>query len=385
MSTRPRTRAARIACLAFTCVASACGSGSGSSSAPGDDGGAPDGAGVDAQHDSSGGPDSSSGGTDASRIDGGGGDAPSGVGLSGAYPCDKGLAGDPAVLWLEDFEEGSVSGVTSRYDAASHPAGMTLVTDVPALSCGKSSMKLTSGTANPATDLYKELVPGHDEWFVRWYAKYQAGIQWHHTGMWVNGYDPPTPYADPQAGNKPVGNDRVSIAIEPVWGIGQPNPRFDHYDYWMNMHSWMSQPTGTNSYYGNSVVHRNAFTADDDTWICLELHVKLNTDPSSSAGAAIDVWKNDALVQHLDGQMPLGCWIADKFCPVGADGVECTNYPNLCAQPYVPLDLQLRSTTALQLNAFWPQNYITSGPDGSVQFDDMVVATSRIGCLTPAQ
>jgi hypothetical protein len=47
----------------------------------------------------------------------------------------------------------------------------------------------------------------------------------------------------------------------------------------------------------------------------------------------------------------------------------------------VPLDQQWRSTTALQLNYFWPQNYITQGPDGSVQYDEMVVATSRVGCL----
>jgi hypothetical protein len=58
-------------------------------------------------------------------------------------------------------------------------------------------------------------------------------------------------------------------------------------------------------------------------------------------------------------------------------------YPDLCAQPYVPLELQWRSTASLQLDAFWPQNYITSGPDGSVQFDEMVVATSRVGCLAP--
>ena len=43
--------------------------------------------------------------------------------------------------------------------------------------------------------------------------------------------------------------------------------------------------------------------------------------------------------------------------------------------------LQLRSAASLHLNAFWPQNYITAGTDGSVQFDDMVVAAQRVGCL----
>jgi hypothetical protein len=95
----------------------------------------------------------------------------------------------------------------------------------------------------------------------------------------------------------------------------------------------------------------------------------------------LEVWKNDVLLQHFDSQAPVGCWVRDKFCLPTDDGSECTDYPNLCLQPYVPLDLQWRSTTALQLNYFWPQNYITDGVAGSVQYDDMVVATTRIGCL----
>ena len=47
----------------------------------------------------------------------------------------------------------------------------------------------------------------------------------------------------------------------------------------------------------------------------------------------------------------------------------------------IPLDLQFRSTTALKVNAFWPQNYITDAPEGGVQFDDMVMAKSFIGCI----
>jgi len=47
----------------------------------------------------------------------------------------------------------------------------------------------------------------------------------------------------------------------------------------------------------------------------------------------------------------------------------------------IPLDLQTRTTTALQLNAFWPQNYVTDPAVGSVWFDDMVLARVRIGCI----
>jgi hypothetical protein len=169
--------------------------------------------------------------------------------------------------------------------------------------------------------------------------------------------------------------------MEAAWGIGAPNPRLDFYNYWMNMRSWMPVPMGNTAYYGNSLVHQKSFVIDDDQWMCLEVHAKLNTDLTSSTGAELDVWKNDVLVQHFDASAPLGCWIRDKFCPSGADGDECTAYPSLCTLPFVPPDLQWRSTAALPFNYFWPQNYITAGPEGSINFDDMVVAKVRVGCL----
>ncbi len=71
-------------------------------------------------------------------------------------------------------------------------------------------------------------------------------------------------------------------------------------------------------------------------------------------------------------------WAGDSFCSSEADAPECTNSS---VQANTVADLQFRSTTALALNYLWAQNYITDGSDGSVQYDDMVVATERIGCL----
>jgi hypothetical protein len=300
-----------------------------------------------------------------------------GPGLASNYPGDVGIGKDPAVVWDENFEEGSVSLVTARYDNFKNPSGMVLLSDIPPKSGGSTSMQWTAGVNANATDLFKKL-PNHDELYTRWYAKYQAGIQWHHTGVWFGGYDPPSTYPNPQAGLKPNGDDRFSVSIEPVFGIGTASPRLDFYNYWMQMHSWMDAPSGTTAYYGNALVHQNAFTVDQAEWMCIEVHVKLNTDVTSAAGAVLEVWKDDALVQHFDASGPLGYWIKDKFCPTGADGPECTDYPS---PANTTLNLQFRNTSSLQLNAFWPQNYITSGPDGNVQFDDMVVATERIGCL----
>jgi hypothetical protein len=159
-----------------------------------------------------------------------------------------------------------------------------------------------------------------------------------------------------------------------VWGVGSPNPRFDFYDYWMTMHT-CSGCAG--AYWGNALVSRNAFTADDDQWACVEAHAKLNTDLSSGAGAELEVWKNDVLVQQFPEAGASGDWVQDHYCPAGADGAQCNYSPTAPG----PLGLQFRSSAALQLNHLWLQNYITDTSAGSVWFDDVVVATTRIGCL----
>jgi hypothetical protein len=306
-------------------------------------------------------------------------DTPSAPGFSGKYPGDLGIDKDPAVVWAENFEEGTVDAVVARYDDHKNTPGMTLQTDVPTKSGGKSSMKLVAGGATDATDFYKQL-PDHDELWVRWYVKYQASGKWHHTGVWFGGYNPPIPYPNPQAGLKPNGDDRVSFSIEPVYGVGSPGVRLDTYDYWMNMHSWMDVPSGTTAYYGNATINQKSFVVDEEAWMCLEAHAKMNDDVASSKGAVLEVWKNDALVQHFDDSSPLGYWVKDKFCADAADGNECTDY-RPAGVTLAPEDIQFRSTAALELNAFWPQNYVTDPSEAWIEFDDMIVATARIGCL----
>src|SRR5207247_6086092 len=71
--------------------------------------------------------------------------------LADRYPCDQGIAGDPAVVWAENFEEGSVSAVTSRYHDYKNPGGMALVADTPTASCGSAPMQFTAAGSKAAT------------------------------------------------------------------------------------------------------------------------------------------------------------------------------------------------------------------------------------------
>ena len=297
--------------------------------------------------------------------------------LSDRYPCDQGIGSDPDVAWHEDFEAASVAAVTARYNDYKNSAGMALVPDKPSQSCGAASMKLTAGGATDATDLFKKLLKadssGYDELYVRWYVKYQAGGTWHHTGVAMGGLNPPSNFPSGQAGIRPIGDDRVTFSMEPVWG-SSPNLRYDFYDYWMKMHTCSG--CGTN-YFGNALISQNSFTVNEDLWDCFEVHVTLNTDMGSAAGAELEVWKNDALIQRFPETGAIGYWVQDHYCPAGADGSECNFSPSAPG----PLDIQFRSSAALKLNYLWVQNYITDPSTASAWFDDVVVAKTRIGCL----
>jgi hypothetical protein len=298
--------------------------------------------------------------------------------LAEKHPGDVGMGTDPAVVLYENFTESSVAAVAARYNTVKNPAGMALVADHPVNSPGTHAMRLTAGGSHPGTYLYKSFGAGYEELFFRYYIKYLGTGPWHHSGLWFGGYNPPLPWPDPHAGARPVGDDRYSIALEPITTF--KHTPMDFYVYWRGMHSWKADPTGAvGDYFGNSFLHNPELLTEANTWVCYEVHLKLNPVPSSGSGAVLQVWKNDSLVQSFDDSGPPGYWVRDKFCPNDAQGTECTTYrgsnPKL-----VLLDQQWRTTSALKINYFWPQNYNTASTNSSLLLDDMVVAKERIGC-----
>lgn len=299
--------------------------------------------------------------------------------LAQQYPGDVGMSGNSDVVWTENFEEGSVPAIAGRYSEVNNAAGMSLASSVPTKSSGAASLRLLSnGAGEQATGLYKNLVTGYDELFVRYYVKYQGGVPWHHAGVTLGGRNPPLNWHEGMAGLKPNGDDRVSFSLEPI--ATGTDVVLDSYNYWMGMHSWMDIPSGTGAYYGNTVLHEPSAKAPDNTWVCVEMHAKLNPDPAKGAGAELEVWLNDKSVRRFTSTAPVGYWVRDKFCAADTTDPECTRYHN-AGMPLVPLDVRFRSTKELKLNYFWAQNYITDNGQGSLWYDDMVVAKRRIGCL----
>ncbi len=296
--------------------------------------------------------------------------------LSDTYPGDVGMEGDPAVVWMEGFESGSLDAVISRYDSHKNPAGMMLVSDVPPKSSGRRAMRMTSGGGHPkATDLYKSFGPGQDEWYVRWYVKHQPDAEYHHAGMWFGGYNPPLEAPYPRAGQRPRGDDFFSIAVEPV---NEEVKHLDFYNYWMRMRSWTETEE---TFWGNSMVYYSNRTRYDDQWMCVEVHFRVNSDMSTSKDAELTLWIDDDHIVTFNESQGRGYWVADHFCLEDADLKACTDYPPSPGQEMRPPDLQVRTVDALRLNYFWPEIYTTAKQEATIWFDDMVVATRRIGCL----
>src|SRR5262245_43533104 len=64
--------------------------------------------------------------------------------ISGSYPGDVGIENHPDVVFAEQFEEGSISSLTSRYNDVAHVAGMAFSSNVPPGSGGRQSLQMTS-------------------------------------------------------------------------------------------------------------------------------------------------------------------------------------------------------------------------------------------------
>jgi hypothetical protein len=298
----------------------------------------------------------------------GGGSSPV---LSARYPGDVGIGSASTVVWHEPFEAASAQAVGQRYDSA-RVQQLSLVSDVPPGSPGTRAGRFAAGSGGDTSDLFKRLPGDFDELFVRYYVKYETA-PYHHSGLWLGGYNPATLWPNPMAGVRPSGSDRISVGFEPA-SETPAGRRLDFYNVWYGMRSWQG------SSYGNWLVNRADVRTRPGTWQCIEYQVKLNADVASAQGGALALWVDDRLVYRYDETGPRGYWVAATFCPSDADSPNCLDYaPPVSQRSASVVDLRWRTTAALRLNWLWLLNYTSSGTS-ALQLDDVVVAQERIGC-----
>jgi hypothetical protein len=289
-----------------------------------------------------------------------------GPGLAGKYVGDAGIENDPAVVFTESFEEGSLEAVWKRWESVENKGIMLLSAEVPPGSRGAHSLLMSHvGGQSNGGHLYRRLLPGYDRLYVRFYVKFDPDCAPIHHFVHLGGYHPPTPWPQGGAGLRPAGNERFTTGAEPYgdkW-------RWDFYSYWMGMRS---APGGRS--WGNDFINDPALQAQRGQWTCVELMMRMNDAVTQSNGEQA-LWvdgqpwdKAGQIVSHLGQGFPRGRWTWDSF------------HPDPNGTPFE--GFQWRSTPELKLNFLWLLLYITDAPAGHVSkvwFDNVVVAREYIG------
>ena len=306
----------------------------------------------------------------------GDGALPEGCGLSAMYPGDAGIAGDEAVLFAEDFEGADLDAVIARWDQASNEDGkvLALSDEAPPASAGKQSIEMTATLGeNTGGHLYTRLPRAVDEVYARFYVKFPEEAQYIHHFFHVGGYNPATVYPQGGAGSRPLGDERVTVGVEPTGLNGrQPAPGvWNLYCYWPEM-----KISADDKYWGNSLQPVVDAAVPRAKWQCVEVMVKLNSAPEARDGEAA-LWVDGELKGHFAKGVRRGDWTGMGFRLVDGGGEPFEGF-------------RWRTSADLKLNFLWLLHYVTEGsyrqnrvddadPVNRVWFDDVVVATRYIG------
>jgi hypothetical protein len=304
---------------------------------------------------------------------------PRGPGLSAAHPGDRGLADDPAVLVFEPFDGATLADVQARWDEVSNREGrvLSLQDDAPEGSDDRRCIELA---AHPVRDtgghLYRRLPREVDELFVRFYVKFPEPANYVHHFVHVGGYRPATRYPQGGAGERPRGDERVTVGIEPFGRNGSlPAPGdWNLYAYWHEM-----KRSADGRYWGNGLSPAQPPRVPVGRWQCVELQFKLNT-PGRRDGA-LALWLDGEPVADFREGAPRGAWTGLGFQLKDREKGEG-------GEPFEGFDF--RTTEDLKLNFLWLLHYVTpenqrrnrvADPDrpSVVRFDQVVAATRYVG------
>ncbi|MHB8865577.1 MAG: hypothetical protein ACYC6N_24640 [Pirellulaceae bacterium] len=296
-------------------------------------------------------------------------------GIAARYPGDMGIERDTRVLFVEKFDAASVEEVAQRWDTASDTQIMSLSSDRAPGTADRTSLLMSYvGGEGTGGQLYRQLTPGHNQVFARFYVKFAADCEpIHHFGTHLGGFNPPTAWPQGGAGLRPEGTKRFTTGVEPYGDHWQ----WDFYTYWQEMRA-----NGDGNYWGTPFLAgvRRPPVAKD-RWICVEMMVKMNSlakdAPDGEQAFWIDgkLWRvEDQIVIYLGPGFPRGRWTGGWWQP---DHQSDTTFDGF----------RWRSTEKLAVNYIWTYLYITKARAGSVSnvwFDNIVVATEYIGPVATA-
>lgn len=264
------------------------------------------------------------------------------TGIAARYPGDAGIEKDPAVLLHEDFEGDTID--LKRWPNISNRNGALTLTREPAnVNGGRQALQVTATLGrNTGGHLFRRFQQGVERMHARFYVKFAPDIDYTHHFVHMAAELPAYPWPTGGAGERPAGDKKFTVAIEPwgKWGRYPPPGGWHFYCYW-----WQMNKSPDGRYWGNGFQPEPYAIPERGRWYCVEFMGQCNTPGKPDGQAAV--------------------WI---------DGQQLGHHT----------DINWRSSDKLKLNAFWLMLYVTENSAkknkvNTVWFDDVVVATSYIG------
>jgi hypothetical protein len=279
-------------------------------------------------------------------------------GIAAKYPGDKGIAGDPAVLFFDDFESYSgASALTTRWNEVYHSQNVRIATETGNVFSGAKALefKVDQTSSEVSNTAVKYVSPTRDLIFLRYYARFDPAFNV--LGSSHNGSSISANYCCP--GVKADGYNKFFVSLEAGRETtGTPNPgKLNIYIYYPDQRDiWGDHfyPTGTVTPFsstpydfGPEFVSRPDFVPQLGRWYSYEVMVKANTPGLK------------------DGRIAF--WI---------DGKLAADFQNI----------RVRETTNLKIDRFSVDLHVKSNTLGVAKkyYDNVVAATSYIGPMVPA-
>jgi Protein of unknown function (DUF1593) len=305
---------------------------------------------------------------------------PSGPGLAARYPGDIALASDPRVLLVEDFETGDKAALKKRWEDVSDKDGqaLALIPGAPPHSPGQRVLEVTARLGHDTGGhLYRRLPRPVDRAFARFLVRFDETNGYTHHFVHFGGYHPSTAWAQGGAGDRPAGDDRFTVGVEPFGENGRypPPGTWFLYTYWQDMRA-----SAGGRYWGNGLRPATPVPVPKSRWQCLEVMIQLNSKPELHDGE-LAFWVDGRLAAHFAPGTRRGPWTGVGFTQMESGGEPFEGF-------------RWRKSPDLKINFLWlldyvtesagRQNGITSPPIlNRVQFDHVVVAEDYIGPILP--
>jgi len=315
---------------------------------------------------------------------------PMGAGLAANYPGDKGIEQDPAVVFVETFDETSLEETARNWSSVKNAEAMSLTGDLPPGSPGGKSLKITATRGrNDGGHLFKVFKPGYEQLYARFYVKFSKDHGFLHHFVKLQGAIDPPPYPMGGAGSRPTTS--WTTGIEPTRLLKNKYPATEFgppgiwhfYSYWPEMRSYETPEGIGTRFYGNYFAPIKPYVAPRNEWTCVEFMVRLNDVGKPNGGQAF--WIDGELAGNFMPGAVKGYWMRDTFRNDPGDERS---------KPFE--GIRWRKDPRVTINKFWFLYYmsesafktteehasdIADSRENTVWFDHVVVATEYIGPL----